>query len=72
MARKRLPEAATVSHSHGLHSSVGLENWMNARLAELIPVKPPIKFGHLPIPTYVVAADIFTADAKTFSTFDTK
>jgi len=45
---------------------------MNARLAELIPVKPPIKFGHLPIPTYVVAADIFTADAKTFSTFDTK
>ena len=72
VARRRMPEAAKIWKFHGLYSSAGLEKWMNLRLAELLPFKPPIKFHHLPIPTYVIAADIFTNDVKTFSNFDSE
>jgi predicted acylesterase/phospholipase RssA len=72
MARRFFAEVARVWEFHGLYSSAGLERWMNLRLAELVPVKPPIKFRHLPIPTYVVAADIFTNEVKTFSNVDTE
>ena len=72
LALGRMPEAAQIWKFHGLYSSAGLEKWMNLRLAELLPAKPPIKFHDLPTPTYVIAADIFTNDVKTFSSFETE
>lgn len=61
-------QALKVIKFHGLYSSQELERWINDKLRELLPkAKPPIHFFDLPIPTYIVAADIRTNDVKVWS-----
>jgi predicted acylesterase/phospholipase RssA len=65
--------AVKIVRHHGLFSSEGIENWLNGHLRALLPErKPPIRFKDLPIPTYVVAADIRTNDVKIWSSLTTK
>lgn len=61
-------DVAKVVRFHGLYSSKAIEEWMNQRLHELLPhVKGRVRFRDLPVPTYIVAADILTNDAKVWS-----
>ncbi len=52
----------------GLHSSRGIEEWMNRRLCELVGggVRR-VKFSDLVLPTWIVATDLKTRDAKIWS-----
>jgi predicted acylesterase/phospholipase RssA len=65
--------AAKIVRHHGLFSSRGIEDWLNRCLRTLLPdKKSPIRFKDLPIPTYVVAADIRTNDVKIWSSLTTQ
>jgi predicted acylesterase/phospholipase RssA len=72
IARHVLKDAATVWEYHGLHSSRGIEEWVNDQLNQLLPsVKGRVLFRDLPVPTYVVAADIIANDVKIWSCLKT-
>jgi predicted acylesterase/phospholipase RssA len=72
VARYVLKEAATVWEYHGLHSSHGIEDWVNQQLHDLLPtVRGRVRFRDLPVPTYVVATDIISNDVKVWSSFAT-
>ena len=65
--------AAAIVRHHGLYSSEGIENWVQGHLRILLPnKKSPIRFKDLPIPTYIVAADIWTNDVKIWSSLTTQ
>jgi predicted acylesterase/phospholipase RssA len=65
--------AVSIVRHHGLYSSEGIENWLNKQLHLLLPdKKPPIRFKDLPVPTYIVAADIRTNDVKIWSSLTTQ
>lgn len=71
-ARHILGDVAKIWEHHGLYSSVGIEDWTNQQLARLLPnVRGRITFGDLPIPTYVVAADVVSGSVKIWSSFTT-
>jgi predicted acylesterase/phospholipase RssA len=56
----------------GSHSSVAIQDWMDARLAELLPhVRRPIKFRDLLVPTSIVTTDLGEASVKVWSAEDT-
>lgn len=56
----------------GSYSSEAIESWMNELLSKLLPdVTSNVCFGDLPIPTYVVAANLTEKRPKVWSTKDT-
>src|SRR5215471_15011302 len=60
-----LNEAARILKYRGMYSSEGLEEWLNDELKKLLRrAGNRVKFKDLPIPTFVVAADIITNDVK--------
>lgn len=65
-----LKDAVTVWEYHGLYSSRGLERWLREQLQKLLGPKD-VLFRDLPIPTFIVAADIFTNDVKVWSSATT-
>lgn len=51
-----------------MHSSRGIETWVEQCLKILLPeTKGPVKFRDLILPTYVVATDLATSDVKVWS-----
>jgi predicted acylesterase/phospholipase RssA len=62
-------DAAKIIRYNGRYSSKGLEDWLNDRLKELLPITKGarVKFRDLPTPTYIVAADIISNDVKIWS-----
>jgi predicted acylesterase/phospholipase RssA len=72
IARRVLSDAAKIWEYRGLHSSAGIEDWVNAQLRALLGrTRPRIRFVDLPVPTYVVATDIVSNDVKIWSSFTT-
>jgi predicted acylesterase/phospholipase RssA len=72
MVKSDLRRAATVLKFRGMYSSEGIEQWLNDELKKLLPsAGSRVKFKHMTIPTYVVAADILTNDVKIWSSSDT-
>ncbi|MFL6465554.1 MAG: patatin-like phospholipase family protein, partial [Bryobacteraceae bacterium] len=60
--------AGTYLRFGGLHSSSYIEQWMEEKLAQLLPYKKrPIRFSDLPVPTYIVATDLLAAKVKVWS-----
>lgn len=56
----------------GMHSSTGIEDWVEAQLELLLPgAKRPIKFSALPISTWIVAADLKRRQAQVWSKRET-
>lgn len=60
----------------GLHSSQPVEEWVETQLVSLLEAtgtqfSRPVKFGDLPIPTWVVAADVKTKRLKIWSSKST-
>lgn len=56
----------------GAHSSIAIQVWMDARLAELLPnARSPIKFRDLVVPTSIVTTDLGEASVKVWSAEDT-
>jgi predicted acylesterase/phospholipase RssA len=52
----------------GMHSSEGIEEWLEEQLRVLLPdVRSPVRFGDLHIPTWIVAADLRTRRVKVWS-----
>jgi predicted acylesterase/phospholipase RssA len=73
MVKSDLNKAATILKYRGMHSSEGIEQWLNDELKKLLPAAGNrVKFKHLRIPTYVVAADIITNDVKIWSSSDSR
>jgi predicted acylesterase/phospholipase RssA len=67
-----LGDAAKAFAHGGLYSSRPIEEWLDDRLAELLPGAPrPIRFGDLALPTYVVATDLGAAKKRVWSTYET-
>lgn len=66
-----VPEVPKIWKSHGLYSSRGIETWIDQRLKELIPGVSRVTFKHLPLPTFVIAADVYTNDVKVWSSIST-
>ena len=67
--RKSISTIASVLVFGGRYSSRGIEAWLDERLAELLPNAPrPVRFSHLRLPTWVVAADLSAARPKIWST----
>ena len=67
--RNSISTIASVLAFGGRYSSRGIEAWLDERLAELLPNAPrPVRFSHLRLPTWVVAADLSAARPKIWST----
>ena len=67
--RKPISTIINVLAFGGRYSSRGIEAWLDERLAELLPSAPrPVRFSHLRLPTWVVAADLSAARPKIWST----
>jgi predicted acylesterase/phospholipase RssA len=61
-----------VLHDGSAYSSGKLQEWLDDRLAELLPhASRPIKFKDLPRPTWVVATDLAGRRPKVWSSVDT-
>src|SRR6266478_2490972 len=70
---KDAANAVKIVRYHGMYSSEEIENWLNKHLHSLLPDKKvPVRFKDLPIPTYIVAADIRTNDVKVWSSLTTQ
>jgi predicted acylesterase/phospholipase RssA len=61
-----------ILHDGSAYSSEKLQEWMDDRLAELLPrASRPVKFKDLPRPTWVVATDLAGRRPKVWSSVDT-
>ena len=69
LLRGKLDAARKLLFYQGLHSTRGLENWVDQKLAELRPTAPrPVRFGDLVLPTRIIATDLITRRARVWST----
>lgn len=62
-----------VTHG-GLHDSSAIKEWLESALRELLSLVQggePVRFEHLPIPLYVVAADLGSREPKVWSSAGT-
>ena len=67
--RGRLDAARRFLFYGGQYSPRGLEEWIDQRLAELLPVASrPVRFRDLVLPTWVIATDLLTRRARVWST----
>lgn len=58
-----------IAQKGSAHSSERIQQWLDDRLAELLPhATRPIKFGDLVLPTWIVATDLSGRRAKVWST----
>jgi predicted acylesterase/phospholipase RssA len=66
------PVLARIARRGSAYSSERIQQWVDDRLAELLPHAPrPIKFKDLLLPTWIVATDLSGRRAKVWSTKNT-
>ena len=63
-------EIKRIYFHNGIYSSVNIETWIDSLLSELLPdAHRPVKFKDLPVPTYIIATDLLSANVQVWSNY---